>query len=53
MSGDGRNIQKKQKFGRSSGKYEKAIEMELKKYVMVWGGTNILCPLHVGYFLSR
>jgi len=47
-------ISKKRQLGRSSGKYENVIEMELKKYdVMVWGGRNILCPLHVGNFLSR
>jgi hypothetical protein len=29
---------KKQKLGRSRGKYENAFEMELKKYdVMMWG----------------
>jgi len=40
-------------LGRSSSKYENATEMELKNYdVMVWGGRNILCPLHVGNFLS-
>jgi hypothetical protein len=47
-------ISKKQQLGRSGVKYENAIEMELQKCdVLVWGGRNILCPLHVGKFLSR